>query len=262
MKLELIVEKPALGNHSTPLLFLHGMYQAAWVWQEHFMPFFAKHGYECYAMSLRGHGKSEGRERLNSSTMGDYVSDLDHVVNQIERPPVVIGHSMGGVITQMYLKSRQLPAAVLLAPVPHFGMLPFLLRYLRRHFLSVLKAVVTQRMLYCIDTTDKCRELMFPKNTPDEIVKDYLLRLRNDSFAAFLQMNFLRLTNPRLVKTPLLIIGGTDDSLFPIREIKATARAYGTNAIFIPNMTHNPPCDPEWQNAANHILNWLSEQDL
>jgi alpha-beta hydrolase superfamily lysophospholipase len=262
MRLELIVEKPPSEKRPTPIVFLHGMCQAAWVWQQHFTSFFAQHGYECYAMSLRGHGGSESQERIKSYTMGDYVNDLEQVINRLEKKPVVIAHSMGGLITQMYLKSNQIPAAVLIAPCPHFGILPFFLRYLKRFFISTLKLVVTQNILYAMDTTEKCRVLFFCKDTPEEIIRNFQLRLQDDSFVAFLQMCFLKLANPKVVKTPLLILGGTDDFLFPVREVEMTARAYGTEAVFFQNMNHNMLYDHGWQDVANYIINWLNERGL
>ena len=61
MNLELIKSEPVSAAHPTPILFVHGMWHGAWCWAEHFLPYFAQHGYDSYALSLRGHGASEGR---------------------------------------------------------------------------------------------------------------------------------------------------------------------------------------------------------
>jgi pimeloyl-ACP methyl ester carboxylesterase len=97
MKLEMIKEEGVGEAHPTPILFVHGMWHAAWCWEEYFMPYFAQHGYDCYALSLRGHGGSEGRERLRWTPLSAYVSDVAQVVDQIEGQPVLVGHSMGGM---------------------------------------------------------------------------------------------------------------------------------------------------------------------
>jgi len=262
VKLEILKEKPNSVTRPAPLLFLHGMCQGAWVFKEHFMPFFVKHGYECYAMSLRGHGESEGQEKIKSFTMADYVNDLEQVINQLEKPPVVISHSLGGLVSQVYLKSHQLPASVLIAPCPNFNFFFFFLRFTKRYFTSAVKLLVTQRMNYALDTIDKCRVILFRKDTPDEIVNKFRLHVQDDSFKVFMQMCFQKLANPELVKTPLLIIGGTDDFLFPVREMKAIARAYGTEAVFFQNMSHHMVLDQGWEKVANHILSWLSERGL
>jgi len=63
VNLEIIKEEPASNARPTPILFVHGMCHAAWCWGEHFLPYFAGHGYMSHALSLRGHGSSEVRER-------------------------------------------------------------------------------------------------------------------------------------------------------------------------------------------------------
>jgi pimeloyl-ACP methyl ester carboxylesterase len=41
-----------------PILFVHGILSAAWIWDVNFLPWFAEQGYQAYALSLRGHGGS------------------------------------------------------------------------------------------------------------------------------------------------------------------------------------------------------------
>ena len=72
-------------------------------------------------------------------------------------------------------------------------------------------------------------------------------------------MCFSKLANPKLVKIPLLILGGTDDFMFPVREFEMTARAYGTEAVFFQNMNHNMLCDHGWQDVANYIISCFNE---
>ncbi|MCO5098887.1 MAG: lysophospholipase [Rhodocyclaceae bacterium] len=85
---------------------MHGAYAAAWCWDEHFLSFFAGHGYACHALSFSGHGGSAGRERLDSFGIDHYVQDVARVVAQLPAPPVLIGHSMGGMVAQKYLERR------------------------------------------------------------------------------------------------------------------------------------------------------------
>ena len=56
MNLEIVKQEAVGDGHPTPILFVHGMWHAAWCWEEFFLPYFAQHGYESYALSLRGHG--------------------------------------------------------------------------------------------------------------------------------------------------------------------------------------------------------------
>src|SRR5512142_1885169 len=132
MKLEIISKYPADGPHPTPLLFIHGMMHAAWCWDVHFLDYFAQHGYAAYAVNLRGHGNSQGRENLRWTRISHFVEDLATAVQQLPSPPILIGHSMGGFIIQKYLEVHTAPAAVLLSSASPAGLLPTVLRVARR----------------------------------------------------------------------------------------------------------------------------------
>ena len=108
--------------HDTPLLFVHGAFAGAWVWDEHFLPYFAAQGYHAHALSLRGHGGSFGCDNIDSHSVHDYVDDLATVIADLPKPPILVGHSMGGFIVQKYLERHPVPAAVLMCSVPPQGL--------------------------------------------------------------------------------------------------------------------------------------------
>ena len=64
------------------------------------------------------HGNSDGQEFLDQWSLSDYVTDIVTVVLSIGDKPIIVGHSMGGVIVQKVLGEHEsiLSAAVLLAP--------------------------------------------------------------------------------------------------------------------------------------------------
>lgn len=55
LDLEVIAQcPPAAGaGERPPLVFVHGSFHAAWCWAEHWLPFFSRAGFPCYALSLR-----------------------------------------------------------------------------------------------------------------------------------------------------------------------------------------------------------------
>jgi pimeloyl-ACP methyl ester carboxylesterase len=102
-----VIDKGASSEvHSTPLLFVHGAWHAAWCWNEHFLDFFADNGYRALAVSLRGHGNSPTPRPLRKCSITDYVGDVASIADSLSTRPVLIGHSMGGLITQKYLETR------------------------------------------------------------------------------------------------------------------------------------------------------------
>lgn len=165
MKIELIRHQAKDGDKkSTPILFIHGAWHGAWCWEEYFLPYFAAHGYDSYALSLRGHGNSEGREGLRWCTMSDYVDDVSQVIGRMPGVPFLVGHSMGGLVVQKYLQTHRAPAAVLLTPVPTTGVMMTTLRIAKRHFPILLKVFSTMSLYPVIATPELAREAFFSEN--------------------------------------------------------------------------------------------------
>ena len=98
MDLEIIKVVPDTARTKRAILFLHGMWHGAWIWQYNFMPYFACHGHPCYALSFRGHGKSYVPE--HEPGISDFVIDLEDTVRALGNDPIIIAHSMGGFVLQ------------------------------------------------------------------------------------------------------------------------------------------------------------------
>src|SRR5215475_7769604 len=93
-----VVEQGAPSDSQPSLLFVHGACLGAWCWEDHFLPYFAKRGYHALALDLRGHGRSGGRAQLQEYALEDFVRDVAQVASRLSKPPIVVGHSMGGLI--------------------------------------------------------------------------------------------------------------------------------------------------------------------
>ena len=262
MQLEVITQEPQSDARPTPVLFVHGMWHAAWCWAEHFLPYFAEHGYASHALSLRGHGSSEGRERLRWTSLTDYVADVIQVAGQLPAPPVLVGHSMGGMVVQKYLESHQAPAAVLLGSAPPKGLIPATLRFARRHPLAFLKSSLTLSMFPVIGTPSLCREFLFSEGIGEEDLAAYFARMQDEAFRAYVDMMLLSLPRPERVKTPLLVLGAANDKAISPCEVEATARTYGTPAEIFPDMAHDMMLEASWQAVADRMLGWLDELGL
>ena len=125
------------------MLFLHGTFHAAWSWTENFLDYFSAAGFAAYALSFRGHGDSEGRERLRFTRIRDFVADVAAVVEDAAESADLVGHSMGGFVAQKYLEGRSLPGLVLVASAPPRGLSRSFFRAVRRDPLAALKGAVT-----------------------------------------------------------------------------------------------------------------------
>ena len=260
--LEILTESPppSVRVRDVSLLFVHGMCHAAWCWREHFLPWFARQGYSAHALSLRGHGGSGSEKPLRSVTLRDYVNDTARAAESLLSTPVPIGHSMGGLVVQKYLEGNRVPAAVLMASAPPFGMMPAALRFGLRRPGAFLRMLVGRTLYPMVETPRHCRDLLFSERLPDEMVKRYQMLMQDESYRAFWDGALLDLPRPKRVDTPLLVLGAEEDRVITRREVRKTARAYGTRAQLFPDMPHDMMLEPGWRDVAGRILEWLDAQ--
>jgi pimeloyl-ACP methyl ester carboxylesterase len=257
--LEVIDKGPDRDAGKTPLLFVHGAWHGAWCWDEHFLDFFASKGYRSVAVSLRGHGKSPAPKPMQFCSMADFVDDVASVADGLPKPPVVIGHSMGGFVVQKYLESHDAPAAVLLASVPPSGIARFLLRRFKLHpWLTARHLAITKSVGSVGRSPELARESFFSDSAPRADVARYAAGLDEEYVGKHvLGMLWLDLPKPALVNAPVLVLGAENDILFTPREVRRTAAAYHTEAEFIPGMAHDMMLEPGWAGVAERIHAWL-----
>jgi pimeloyl-ACP methyl ester carboxylesterase len=256
LELEIISRAPEGPGRPTPLLFLHGAWHGAWCW-EHFLPFFAGLGYECHALSLRGHGGSGGHQGIRWYGAGDYVADLEAAVAALPAPPVLIGHSMGGYVAQLYLERHAAPAAALLAPLPASGAAAFLARYAARHPAPLLRTFLTLNTRHIVGTPGLASDAFFSKDLPAEELERHAARLKPESLRMMLDATVLRLPRPR-PGTPMFVLAAEDDRVFTVAEATATARAWGAELDVLPGLAHDLMLDTRWERAAARLAAWLA----
>jgi pimeloyl-ACP methyl ester carboxylesterase len=255
--LEVIDKGCVSESHPVPLLFVHGAWHAAWCWDENFLGFFADKGYRALALSFRGHGNSPTDKPLRACSVADYVEDVSSVADTLPTPPVVIGHSMGGLIVQKYLEWHEAPAGVLMTSMPPQGNLGSALRWIRHRPSHFAKMAITGKALPYISTPQLARERFFSLHTPEADVLKYAARLQEESSRIGIDCLLLKLPRPKRVTTPLLVLGADGDGAHTRREVLATARAYRTEAEIFPNMGHNMMLEPGWVAVAERIHAWL-----
>lgn len=266
MTLEVISRIPSTTVSQTPLLFVHGAWHGAWCWDEFFLPYFADKGYQCHALSLRGHGNSAAARLMNLNGIWDYVTDVAQVAAQIEKDsgarPAVIGHSMGGYIVQKYLERHNAPAAVLVASIPVVGTLPFNIRLLVNHPIQLLLTTATLNAWHIIRTPELAQQHFFSESMPIEQVKRYHTKMNSESLRILLDAGLIHRPRPKKIHpTPMLVTAAQNDRVFTIKEEENTARAYNATLKFY-DMAHDMMLEAGWQQVADDIIAWLAQQSI
>jgi pimeloyl-ACP methyl ester carboxylesterase len=242
-----IIERGSAGNSPT-LLFVHGFWQAAWTWDLHVMPKLAGMGHHCVALSLRGHGGSDGR--IRGASISDYVEDVVEVVSSMGSPPVVVGHSMGGFALQHYLAGGgDAAGVVLVSPVPGRGAWGATLKAVRRHPLAFLLTNLTLDVGHIVATEDRAYDFLVADGFPRDEFHEIFERIERASYRTYMDL-LLDRADLSGVRVPSLVVGGTEDAFFTEREWAETATSLGADLVILPGIGHQPM----WEGKADPLV--------
>lgn len=241
-----------------PILMVHGAYADAWSWERTFMPWFAARGYAVWAVSLRGHGASEGKAALNAWGLADFMKDLERAQARIGVPVILFGNSMGGLLVQRWLSAgREARAAVLISSIPPSGMTAAILRMAwtqPRNLYEVAQVAGTgtasRRFLRMLATQ--------PLRTgqPDF----YRRHLSRESTRALWELTWLPMVTPTEAPCPILAAHGSADQMIPPDSLDAIERYFGAERMVLEDMGHCPMLEKNWQDAAHKIAAWLDRR--
>jgi pimeloyl-ACP methyl ester carboxylesterase len=260
MQLEIVTRRSPTPSSRPPLLFVHGAWSGAWMWEEHFLDWFAARGFDVFAPSLRHHGGSECAQPLRWIRVEDYVEDVARAAATIGRKPVIVGHSMGGLVVQRYLERHDALGTALLCSVPPTGITRCSLRVARHHPVAMLKVNLTLSLMPLVEDPVIAHHLCASPSTPMEEFLPYHARLRDESFRAFLDMLALGLPGKPTPRGPVAVFGAGDDFLFDEHDVRVTAAAYGVEARMVPGIGHTVMLEPAWERFAERLAAWLDEE--
>jgi pimeloyl-ACP methyl ester carboxylesterase len=237
-----------------PVLFLHGAWHGPWIWRE-WIPLLRQKGYEAQAVTLRGHGPGENGYR--GVGLEDYCQDVEALMEKLSPTPVLVGHSLGGLVIQHLLADWRLPAAVLLAPIP--GRYPpgIILRNALRHPWAMTKSTMRNDLAALVATPELVREVLFTPETPAGVVSRCHRQLTGAWPGLFREMVADAPPDP-LPGTPTLLLAPQQDSSFTVDMQRKLAERLDAELRIIPRSGHSVPLDSPWPVAAQATLTFLA----
>ncbi len=256
-RLEILRRQPRRARRAPPLLFVHGAYAGAWCWDEFFLPYFAELGYDCCAVSLRGHGRSAGAEALDLAGLDDYVDDVREAAKRLDGPPVVIGHSMGAVVAQRYVAAHPAAGLVLVASVPPYGLMGSTLELCWRDPDLLTQFALIQAGHGHFANLRRLSAALFAAEMPLERAVGYFTRMQRESQRALFELSTIFAYPPSGSSLPVAVIGAEEDGLFTPQAVRWTAIRHGVKASILPGLGHTMMLDCRWSVAARHIARWL-----
>ncbi|MBL9138161.1 MAG: alpha/beta fold hydrolase [Verrucomicrobiales bacterium] len=246
------------------LLFVHGACHGGWCWQENFVPYFRHHHFRAHAFSLRGHGARKDTESVRWCSTNDYLQDLDEAVQRSGSRVILVGHSMGARLAQLYVARHPeaVKALILLAPPPPFGIVPSVARLFWRMPLAMLGNHLGLTWRYVSKREATARRAFFRPSIDAARLRRYIDAMGDEAAWAYFQMFSPLLPWEWRAKCPTLVIGGRKDQIFSAWELrctKRTAKATGAAIRFAP---HDLMLDESWERPAKIMVWWLKRKVL
>lgn len=261
--IERIVYSPAVRRFATPIVFQHGMWHGAWCWRP-WQERLAELGWESHAHSLPGHGRSPVQRPIRWCTLQYYYEFLNAEILRQERRPVLVGHSMGGALTQWFLKyGRPLPAAVLVAPWSSHDMMT-------RTLGEAQWRLDPLGNLLCLATLSATPMVRSPRNAAACFITEGALisptelhaRLGPESLLVLMQYTppFWEPARPESIRTPLLWIAGGADAVIPEPIERRSAAYYGAEYVVVEGAGHDLMLERSSLATVEQMHAWLAER--
>jgi non-heme chloroperoxidase len=256
-------------------VFIHGLWLHATSWDP-WLELFQQAGYAATAPGWPGDAETVDDARRDPGRVaGKGIDDVvDHyagIISGFQAPPVVVGHSFGGLIAQRLLGQDLASAAVAIDAAPIKGVLNLPVSALRVASIALRKPA--NRKLAIALTPEQFRygfgNALTQQESSDLYDRWTVPSPARPLFEAALA-NFV-VHSPAQVKTgnktrgPLLLTAGGRDHTVPAAITTSTRKLYHkspaiTDFIEFPDRGHSLTIDHGWHDVAQAVLDWLSQR--
>lgn len=244
------------------LVLVHGASHQK-VCYENWAVYLQQQGWRIITLSLRGHGGSRWSRPIGQAHLSDYVEDIRQVVMEagIGEHIVLVGHSMGGWVAQLYAETYDLAGLIVLDSVsPQYslrGQLHLIPTLLREDPLIYFKCL---RDLGALFSTERLvRKLLLSPDADADLVQRCRAQLGPESGNVFKEVPALAFRQHAPLRARhILFLAGDQDRCCRPKWVQASARSYGGAAVF-KHGPHNLMMDGDWQGAAEEVLRFARQ---
>ena len=255
------------------VVFIHGAFMSAESWDPWRQRFEAR-GYRCVAPAwpFLDHSVDELQRapdpRFGKLGIGEIVDNYASIIRGFETPPVLVGHSFGGLFVQLLLDRGLGAAGVAIDPAPPKGVLPGMNSV--RASLPVIRGWNFWQRVRWMSFEDFQWAWVHTLSEPEQRAA-YEQHVIPTAGQIFLQALLAPLTDVTKVnyrnhlRAPLLIIAGELDRTVEAKMNLANFRKYARSTAVteyreFPGRTHWICRQPGWEEVADHALDWLAKQ--
>ncbi|MFG1926885.1 alpha/beta hydrolase [Cryptosporangium sp. NPDC048952] len=254
------------------IIFVHGLWIHASSWAP-WIEFYRAAGYRPIAPGWPGDLETAGSTRTDPSGLAghgldDIAAHYAEIIDGLDEPPIVIGHSVGGAVVQKLNSTCSLRAAVAISPAPVKGVRALPIAQLRSSF-PVLKdprnasrtvALTVEQFRYGFGNT-------LSRAESDELYEAFAMPGPGRPIFEVATAN-LRRRSPAAVntrsRTPLLFVAAEHDHTVPAVTTRGAHRLYrespaAVDLVEIPGRAHSCVFDRGWEDVAGRVATWLKQ---
>lgn len=251
------------------IMMIHGMWGTGGYWKE-YKGFFEKLGYKVVTPTLPHHNaKPSSPPKPEAGRIGlvDYVDFLEGEIKELKEKPILMGHSMGGLLAQKLAERDLAEAAILLAPASPRGILALKPSVIRSFLPCFFQwgwwqkpfrqsfGLAVYSMLHLVKPADQ-------KRIYDTFVYESGRVILEIGVWIF---DFKKATevDASKVTCPIFVATGEEDRITPVSVVRATTRRYSQATLkTYPGHAHWVVGEPGWQKIAQDCADWLKENNL
>lgn len=241
-----------------PVIMVHGAFCGGWTFDAFRAPFEAA-GHRVLTPDLIGH---DGQSSAAGVSMSDYARQIARLIETCETPPIVIGHSMGGLVAQMAASRAKAAKLILLAPSAPWGVSGASLEEavsavslytLGPYWLQAIAPDYGVVRRYSVDRLQRPeRKAIFARMTAES--GRALWETLNWWLDPFMT------TSVSAPGCSVLAIAGGRDVIHPPATVRQTAARLGGGVEVFPEMSHWLPGEPGWEKVAERCLAFIADE--
>jgi pimeloyl-ACP methyl ester carboxylesterase len=252
------------------IVFIHGLNFNPVAWGE-WVNYFKSAGYICYTPAYPFH-KGKPRElrqsydpALRKLDFAAVVRHIEQFIDKLPAKPILIGHSMGGLVVQKLIERGKGAAGVAINSAPPFGIFTFKPSFYKANFPFInplkgnsvcLPSVSWFHYAVCNTMSKEETKIAYDKYVVPES--------RNIPRSTFRNSGRIRFNAPH---APLLFIGGDKDNIVPAALNRKNCKAY-TDKKSISELkvfegrSHFICWQEGWQQVAEYVAAWIKKQGV
>ncbi|WP_158798280.1 alpha/beta hydrolase [Pedobacter sp. L105] len=250
---------------SNTIVFLHGLFVNAKCWDE-WKLFFEEKGFTCYAPSNPYHDAEPDQLRTYTDpkfrklNFKDLVNNAADFIDNLPEKPILIGHSLGGLVVQKLLSMNKGIAGICISTAPPLGIITFKWSFWRSNF-PVINYFMGNSLFkpskkwfhYAMTNTMTSLEA-------DQVYEDYWIpesrNIPRGTLGLFAFISFKK------TRSPLLFLSGELDHIIPSSLVEKNFKAYKNNTALnvykeFPNRDHFILGETGWQEVAEYAADWI-----